>query len=57
MVGIQRIKVENNLAKVDYTSDIDLYDAAVKCPADVIVPIKNQTSFMLDNKNNKKEFL
>lgn len=55
MAGIQRIKVENNLARVDYSSDINLYDAAVKCPTDVIVPIKNQISFMIDNKNNKKE--
>ncbi len=52
---IDRIKVEDNLAEVNYESDIDLYQAAVKCPADVIVPIINQTSFMKDNKKNKSE--
>lgn len=50
-----KIKVENNLAVVNYDYDTDLYQAALKCPADVIVPIVNQSSFMLDNKKNKKE--
>ena len=53
--ALERIKVDNNLAVVNYNSKIDLYEAALKCPSDVIVPIINQTSFMLDNKNNKKE--
>lgn len=50
-----RIKVDNNLAVVNYQSDIDLYQAALKCPADVIVPIVNQTDYMEDNKKNKSE--
>ena len=53
--SIDRIKVENNLAVVNYKNKIDLYPAALKCPADVIVPIVNQTSFMIDNKKHKKE--
>ena len=52
-----RIKITNNLAEVNYNNnDYDLYQAANKCPADVIVPIVNQTYFMVDNKKNKKEF-
>ncbi len=53
--SVDRIKVENNLAFINYDSKEDLYQAAMKCPADVIVPIINQSSFMLDNKKNKKE--
>ncbi len=53
--SVDRIKVENYLAVVNYNSDDDLYQAAMKCPADVIVPIINQCTFMLDNKKNKKE--
>lgn len=55
LASSDRIKVENFLATVNYKSSIDLYPSAVKCPADVIVPIVNQTSFMLDNKKNKHE--
>lgn len=51
----ERIKVEDNLAVVNYNSDIDLYQAAMKCPSDVIVPIINQKEYMKDNKNNKVE--
>ena len=51
----ERIVVENFLAIVNYKSKIDLYPAAVKCPADVIVPIINQTAFMDDNKKHKQE--
>lgn len=50
-----RIEVTHNLAHVKYSNKTDLYDAAVKCPADVIVPIINQPSFMQDNKENKHE--
>ncbi len=55
MAGSQRIQVINNLAVVKYDSDVDLQSAAVKCPSDVIVPIKNQSQFMKDSKNNKQE--
>ena len=44
-------------AKVNYKSDIDLYTAAAKCPADVIVPILNQPAFMCDNKKHKQEIV
>jgi electron transport complex protein RnfB len=53
--GVERIEVTNFLARVNYKSDIDLEQAAVKCPADVIVPIINQNRYMLDNKKNKAE--
>jgi len=55
MASADRIAVIDNLAEVNYKSKIDLHNAAIKCPSDVIVPIINQTSFMVDNKNNKKE--
>lgn len=55
--SVDRIKVDNYLALVSYKSDEDLYQAALKCPADVIVPIINQCSFMQDNKKNKKEII
>lgn len=53
--GEENIKVENYLAEVNYKNKPDLHASAVKCPADVIVPIMNQPAFMLDNKKNKKE--
>lgn len=53
--GIDRIKVEDNLAEVNYDSDNDLYPAAQKCPSHVIVPIINQIKFMKDNKAIKQE--
>jgi Na+-translocating ferredoxin:NAD+ oxidoreductase RNF subunit RnfB len=53
--GSERIYVEDNLARVAYNTDEDLYNAALKCPVDVIVPIINQIGFMIDNKNNKHE--
>lgn len=50
-----RIIVADNLAKISYNSKTDLKSAALKCPADVIVPIKNQKLYMKNNKENKTE--
>lgn len=50
-----RIVVDGFLAKIGYNSKTSLHQAAIKCPADVIVPIKNQLLFMQDNKSNKTE--
>jgi Na+-translocating ferredoxin:NAD+ oxidoreductase subunit B len=50
-----RLVIDNNLAVVKYNSRRNLYDAAVHCPTDVIVPIKNQQQFMIDQKMNKNE--
>ncbi len=41
-----RITVNNNLAVVNYNITGDLHAAAIKCPADVILPIKDQKSFV-----------
>lgn len=53
--SVDRIQVIDNVAVVSFDSDIDLHAAAIKCPADVIVPIKNQKWFMIDNKKYNKE--
>lgn len=50
-----RIYVENNLAMIKYESKRDLKEAAIKCPASVIIPIVNQRSFMKDKHSLNKE--
>lgn len=53
-----RIKVVDNLAIVGYTSDKDLNTAALKCPVNVIVPIKTQQGFImkvLEKERQKQE--
>lgn len=45
-----RIAMDNNLAIVKYDKNTNLHEAAMKCPANVIVPIKNQKVFMVENK-------
>ncbi len=51
--GAGRIYVDDNLARVVYDSNVDLYDASMKCPVDVIVPIMNQAVHMTANKNDR----
>lgn len=50
----ERISVIDNLAIINYTSRTDLHPAALKCPANVIIPIKTQKSFVTEIL--KKEF-
>lgn len=47
---IERISIENNLAIIKYNKKTELREAALKCPANTIVPIKNQKIFMSENR-------
>lgn len=60
LTGPEKMSVENFLASVHYNavkkSDFDvMHQASIKCPADVIVPIRNQKFFMRDAKKHNKE--
>ncbi len=49
-----RIVVTDNLAIINYNNPADLHTAAIKCPANVIVPIKTQKNFMIEILNKQK---